>query len=347
VAATLEARGMIFDQQLRMIVAAVAFVAPDRARITGMRGGQRDIVVTGQGYPGSNLGNNTVGGLTYALYADWYSALPSEAASAPAPAASAAEFLASLQAANPIPYRYEDGWTVARADAGGVWIVNALQQQRFAALNEIVPLAGAVAPGMPVRLVPLRGMVTGPAGHYLISGRPIFDPQTGRQVRFYWNVAASGAAALLREIGARLERRRIPFQAKVPVDPALYPRTDCGVLYLNDEDVEAASDAIAATHGALRGHLRSAVPLFTRELAPGLGFAESPPTRESFGMHRCALVAEGLLWAEQRGARELEARLAVVRERLTGYGLDLDRLERNPTSRYPYRLDTLFLEQAA
>jgi hypothetical protein len=307
-----------------------------------MRNAQREIVIAVQG--------NAFGGLTYALYADWYSALPSDPAPATVPVAlmaGAAEFLAGLQAANPIAYRHEDGWTVTRADSSGVWIANAMQQQqRFAALNEIVPLAGALAPGLPVRLVPLRGMVTGAAGHYLIRGRPILDPQTGRQVRFYWNVAADGAAAFLRDLGTRLERRRIPFQAKVPVSPSLYARTDAGVLYLNDEDVDAAMDAIAATYRTLRPYLRPAVPLFTRELAPGLGFAESPPTRDSFGMHRCGLIAEGLLWAEQRGARELEARLAIVRERLAAYGLELDSLERNPTSRYRYRLDVP-MERAA
>jgi hypothetical protein len=329
---------MTFAEQLHAIAAAISFVAPDHVRITNIRGVPRDVVVAMQG--------NAFGGLTYALYMDWYTALPSDPAPAAAPATSAAEFLASLQAANPIPYRYQDGWTVTRADASGVWIVDATQQQRFAALNEIVPLAGALAPGLPVRLVPTRGTVTGAAGHYLISGRPILDPQAGRQVRFYWNVGSDGGAALLRELGARLERRRIPFQAKVPVDASLYARTDAGVLYLNDEDVEAASDIIAETYWALRNHLRPAVPLFTRELAAGLGFAESPPSRDSFGMHRCGLVAEGLALAEQRGARDVEGRLAILRERLTAYGLDLDRLERNPTSRYPYRLDRL-LERAA
>jgi len=34
-------------------------------------------------------------------------------------------------------------------------------------------------------------------------------------------------------------------------------------------------------------------------------------------------------------------------EHLTAYGLDLDRLERNPTSRYPYSFDLLMEEQAA
>lgn len=326
-----------FDRQLRSIVAAVSFASPQVARVTNLNGTQRDVAVAGQ--------RDAFGGLTVALYSDHYCLLP---AGSDAPATeTAAAFLTKLRAANPVAARYQDGWTVMRAEANGVWIADAAQQPRFAALNEIVPLANAIAPGLPVRLVPQRDLVTGPAGHFVIIGRPGFDPQTGRQIRFYWNLAPEGAAPFLREIGTRLERRRIPFQAKVPVDPVRYARTDCGVLYLNDEEVEAARDAIAATYQMLRENLRPAVPLFTREIAPGLAIAESPPTRESFGMHRCGLIAEGLLAAEARGVREGEARLAWLREHLTAYGLDLDRLERNPTSRYPYRLDSLMEEQAA
>jgi hypothetical protein len=326
-----------FDQQLRAIVDAVSFVSLGAARVTSLRGVEREVAVAGE--------RDLFGGLALALYSDHYSLLP-VAAERPLNI-DAAGFLAALQAANPIAPRHQDGWTVTRADPHGVWVVNAAQQQRFAARNEIVPLANAIAPGQPVRLVPLRDMTTGPAGHYMICGRHGFDPQTSRQVRFYWNVAPDGATLLLREIGTPLERRRIPFQAKVPLDPARYERTDAGVLYLNDEDVDAARDAIAAAYRALRPHLRPSVPLFTLELGPGLGFAESPPTRESFGLHRCGLVAEGLLFAEQRGAKEPRARLEILRERLIAYGLDPDRLERNPTSRYPYRLDALLQEQAA
>jgi hypothetical protein len=326
-----------FNQQLRSIVAAVSFTSPQHARVTSSSGTQRDVAVAGQ--------SDAFGGLAVALYSDHYCLLP---ASPDAPATeTAAGFLAKLRAANPVAARFQDGWTVMRTEANGVWIADAAQQPRFAALNEIVPLANAIAPGLPVRLVPQRDFVTGPAGHFVIIGRTGFDPQTGRQIRFYWNLVPDGAAPFLREIGTRLERRRIPFQAKVPADPVRYARTDCGVLYLNDEDVEAARDAIAATYRTLRDSLRPAVPLFTREIAPGLAFAESPPTRESFGMHRCGLIAEGLLAAEVRGVREAEARLALLREHLTVYGLDLDRLERNPTSRYLYSLDSLLEEQAA
>jgi len=326
-----------FDQQLRTIAASVSFVAPGHARVTSPAGTQRDAAVAGE--------RDAFGGLAFALYADHYSRL--RAAPEARGSADKAAFLATLQAANPVGFRQQDGWTITRLEAGGVWIADAAQQPRFAQMTEIVPLANAIAPGLPVRLVPQRDFVTAPNGHFVIAGRPLRDPQRGRQVRFYWNLRASDAARFLHEIGRRLEQRRIPFQAKVPVDPASYARTDCGVLYLDDEDVEAARDAIAATYHLLADHLRGAVPLFTREIAPGLAFAESPPTRESFGMHRCGLMAEGLLWAEQRGARTVDARLAVMRERLTTYGLDLDRLERNPSSHYPYRLDRLTQDRAA
>lgn len=326
-----------FNQQLRTIAASVSFTAPGQAHITHPTGTERDVAVAGE--------RDAYGGLAFALYADHYSRL-SDHSDAP-PIADKAAFLATLQAANPVALRHQDGWTIVRLDAGGVWIIDSAQQQRFAQMNEIVPLANAIAPRMPVRLVPQRDFVTGANGHFVIAGRPLLDPKTGRQLRFYWNLRVTGAAIFLREIGEPLERRRIPFQAKVPVDPNAYTRTDCGVLYLNDEDVEAVRDIVAASYRALTPHLRDAVPMFSREIAPGLAFAESPPTRESFGMHRCGLMAEGLLWAEQRGARTPEARLAVMRERLTTYGLDLNRLERNPSSHYPYRLETLMQERAA
>jgi hypothetical protein len=326
-----------FDQQLRTIAASVSFVGLAYARVTDPAGRQRDVAVAGE--------RDAYSGLAFALYADHYSRLTA-AADTP-DSIDKATFLSQLRAANPVGYRQQDDWTVTRLDATGVWLVDTAQQPRFAQMTEIVPLANVIAPGMPVRLVPQRDFVTAPNGHFVIAGRPLRDPQRGRQLRVYWNLRPTGAAIFLHEIGKPLERRRIPFQAKVPVDPASYTRTDCGVLYLDDEDFEAARDVIAATYHRLSDHLRDAVPLFTRRIAPGLAFAESPPTRESFGMHRCGLVAEGLLWAEQRGARTPDARLAVMRERLTTYGLDLDRLERNPSSQYSYRLDQLIKDRAA
>ncbi len=190
------------------------------------------------------------------------------------------------------------------------------------AANRIVARAG-----MP------REMVTG--GHYFALGRPTVDAVTGRQVRFYWNVAPDGAAPLLALLAARLERRRIPFQFKVPVAPAGYDRADGGVLYCAAEDVAALIDIVGEACAALGPSLRDDVPLFARRLAPGLALAESPQGGESFGMHRCRLLAEGLIAGQAAGTDPREAMVA----RLTAYGLRPDSLERNPGTAFPYAFE--------
>jgi hypothetical protein len=310
------------------IVAAVSLPARDRATIA-LPSGEIAVAIAGQAGP--------VAGLAEALYAHFYCAPTTVQPSAMDPAA----FLAGLRAANPVAPRYEQGWTVAGIDRSGILLAEASGRRRVAALAEIVPYAGGLAVGQPVRLALPREMVSGPGGHYIILGRPIGDVRAGRQVRFYWNISPDGAAPFLAAIGTGLDRRRIPFQAKVPADPNFYGRADCGVLYLDGEDVEAALDVIAASHEALAAFLRPEVPLFTRRLAPGLAFAESPSSGDSFGMHRCRLIAEGLVIGFEAGARTKKARVEAVYARLTGYGFDLAALERNPATFYPYRFELL------
>ena len=174
--------------------------------------------------------------------------------------------------------------TVTSADASGAWIVNAAQQQRFATFNEIIPLRHAAAPAC------------GAAG-----ANAQFVHRTQRLVRdcraaHVWDsvkpaarsalldLKAEGAATLLREIGTRLERRRefrIPGQS-AGRSGAATGAPIAGVLYLNDEDRSRAR-CDRRNLSPLRGHLRPAVPMFAREIAAGLAFAESPPTRESLG----------------------------------------------------------------
>jgi hypothetical protein len=183
-----------------------------------------------------------------------------------------------------------------------------------------------------------RETVTSQYGHYVMMGRPMHEAGTGRQVRFYWNLSIDAATAFVNEITRRFERARIPFQAKLPVHPGGFSRADGGVLYLGDDDVDASIDPILGTYARLRTGMRDDVPLYTLPLAPGLSFAESPPSGDSFGMHRSDLIAEGLVRAHEAGAEGIDARLDAVVGRLTAYGLEMDRFAFNPTSRYPYRL---------
>ena len=60
---------------------------------------------------------------------------------------------------------------------------------------------------------------------------------------------------------------------------------------------------------AISAELRNHVPMLTRRLAAGSAVAEDPGGGESFGTHRCALLAEGILRAHESGAKSSGDRL--------------------------------------
>ena len=62
----------------------------------------------------------------------------------------------------------------------------------------------------------------------------------------------------------------------------------------------------------------------TLPLAPGLAFAEDPGGGESFGVHRCLLLADAAVMAAERGLTAPDDRLDVVRERFAEAGISLD-----------------------
>ncbi|MGN6526397.1 MAG: T3SS effector HopA1 family protein, partial [Burkholderiaceae bacterium] len=107
---------------------------------------------------------------------------------------------------------------------------------------------------------------------------------------------------------------------------------DAGVVYLLDPDLAHARDLVAAVYEEVSPHLNAMTPALTRRLAPGLGLAEDPGGGESFGQHRCRVVAEGLwnAYAEQASTRE--ARLACVVAQFERHGLSLRRPHLNAGS---------------
>jgi hypothetical protein len=94
-------------------------------------------------------------------------------------------------------------------------------------------------------------------------------------------------------------------------------------------------------HEEIRGYLRSGVPALTLRLAEGVAVAHDPPGGSSFGLHRCRLIAEGLLRAHERGLRSLEDRLDAVIERFREAGVDPDRPYLSPElAQDPERAET-------
>ncbi len=170
------------------------------------------------------------------------------------------------------------------------------------------------------------------AGFYHVFGETAADFEDDqRPLRFYWNVSVEGAPHVTEALSGELNRFQIPFHFKCGSQSAHYPRRDAAVLYLQRRYYAIAALLMERVHARLGPWLSPGTPLFTRRFADGLGFAEDPG--ESFGKHRCTILAEAM--AASRG-QPVEERLQEVRHQFERRGLSLDRPWLNAGSRDSY-----------
>ena len=134
---------------------------------------------------------------------------------------------------------------------------------------------------------------------------------------------------------AALNGRNVPFRLKVLHSPQLFTRCDAGVLYLPQSAFVTAMPELRGIYAHVEAELRSEVPAFTQALAPGLGLAESP-LDESFGLHRCRLIADGLVHSRTEGRTDAAGRLDCVLACWADEGLNVERPYLNPGSQDVY-----------
>jgi hypothetical protein len=157
-------------------------------------------------------------------------------------------------------------------------------------------------------------------------------------VRLCWSIAAAGAVTLVARVTYALNGSSLPFSLELPDNPARYGRRGGAVLVLDRTDVAAAMKLLRPLLRALGPHLDDRAPAFTKPLARGLALAEEPGDGQSFGEHRCRLLAEAIVAAGEQGLRTVEQRLAVVRERFRAAGVALDAPYLRPGSDDAYEL---------
>lgn len=174
-----------------------------------------------------------------------------------------------------------------------------------------------------------KGILGRSPGFYLAcgdtSGRMFDNQEDLHLVRLYWNLEPDGAAPFVRECTTRLNEAGVPFVAKVLTDRQRFERRDSAVLYVAREDLPGAYDALRETLAALARYMRPGTPALTLPLAAGLGLAEDPGAGKSFGMHRCALIAEGAMRGQEHAPGELDRGFDVVAAVFAECGLDIDR----------------------
>ena len=243
-------------------------------------------------------------------------------------------FVAELAAANQGKGSVETGWTARGVRAGRVVV------ERQGLTLEVVPEACVPPVSKPLAspvqislLVPSARPNLSP-GYFLVIGDTPVSQGDGL-VRLYWHLKPEGAARWLQSATAALNACDLPFHLKVLHSPQLYTRCDAGVLYLPKSALGAAQPAMRDIYAHVEAQLRSEVPAFTKSLALGLGLAESP-ANESFGLHRCRLIADGLVRSRTEGRTDTAGRLDCVLACCADEGLDIERPYLNPGSQDVY-----------
>lgn len=245
------------------------------------------------------------------------------------PAASPREFEAALSAANCGRGFLDEAWQVRGNDERGVIVVkNGLELTvDGATLTRAGTAAGVSGVGELAALrLPKELFAISPGFYVACADRPIETTRSRRMVRLYWNLRADGAAAFVAAATRALNSAGAAFRLKVLNDPSAFSRCDAAVIYLARDDYPELAGLILALHAEIDGFLRPRTPVFTARLAPGLGFAEDPGTAESFGEHRCRLLADALVRSHESGSDPL----AAVEERFAEDGIDLDAAHLSP-----------------
>lgn len=159
-------------------------------------------------------------------------------------------------------------------------------------------------------------------GFFVVDGTRTPDP-TGPLLRVYVHLTrAEGAAAIWADTLSLLQDREVRYRAKVLSSPALYPRHDALVVYLDHRDrrhVAALAERVAGRWG-----VGTASPAFARSVGQGVGIAWEPadPRPEyaglSFGQHRAHVLVDALFEARD-GDRPLAD---VIAERFAVANID-------------------------
>jgi hypothetical protein len=252
------------------------------------------------------------------LYRDWYrrgGAAPHEHDPLP-PLTGATSVGAALTGAVTRPWSLQTGWTVADGEA-----------VRDGLRLRVGPedVAGDGTLRVPTHLPHLA-----PGYHLVLGARDLDGAGTTRVRRTYLHLRAGSACRVVTALVAALDAAGLPFRVKCLDGAHAYVRCDAGVLFTRAEDDAAVGGAVDGVLATCAGALRPATPRLTRPRRPGVGEADDPGGGDSFGGHRCRLVARGLTDALMRRVRSVDGRVAHVERVFVAAGLDPDAPHRAP-----------------
>ena len=236
-------------------------------------------------------------------------------------------FVTDLSAANAGTGGWGGGWRVVEVLDGGAVVAERDGLRLSMDASEYRPADGdAVAPGAAVSTRLSKELPGASPGFYLARGDAAgaVDP-AAIEVRVYFHLTRTGAVPLLSAATRLLNAHRVAFSIKLVNHPARYCRCDAGVLYLDESAFAHVRTPLKALVDACQPHLRAQTAALTKPLARGVGIGEHRRALgASFGIGRCRLIAEGIVYAHEQRLTVLADRIDAVARRFALHGIDLD-----------------------
>jgi HopA1 effector protein family len=102
----------------------------------------------------------------------------------------------------------------------------------------------------------------------------------------------AGLPALVAGLTSLLADEREPWLLKCATEATSHARSDSTIAYLTPGTLARRAAQLVEIALAARDHARAGRPPLTMPVAPGVAAALDPGDGESFGSHRCRLIAE-------------------------------------------------------
>lgn len=231
----------------------------------------------------------------------------------------------ALAAANAASGCWEPGWTVFDVEEGQ-YGVDSGTLKLWVAPRDLRAGRSDIHIGDKVSILMPKGSRELSPGYYsAFSDAPSTEMGAQGLVRVYFALTPSGAPIAMKTLTESLNVGCIPFRLKMLADTASYGRADSAVLYLSADCLSDAATYLIPAFHELAPTLRNAAPLFTRPLATGIALAEEPTAEDSFGQHRCDLIARGLITAAEHGCLADPDRVLHVLRAWEAAGIDIER----------------------
>jgi hypothetical protein len=243
-------------------------------------------------------------------------------------------FYQQLQQRNPSRGYFDRDWQiVAETEAGELVVVKDGLHLHIDPHYHFPPdLTGAnIGDLVPIFLPPdLVGQDT-----YIMIGNSGI-PDRLSSVQLYFNFTPTAALEIAPKLTQNLNQLELPFQLAILHNPLLFDRYDAATLTLPQAAYAAAQPILHQLYQDYQAEFSPAVPIFTKQLAPGLAIAETPIATGSFGLQRCGLLAAGLLTAMAQNQTSPVERLKMISQELTTADIEPLQPYLNPGQRDSY-----------